>query len=109
LMDSKTHELDWVLTEYGKDGLEIGLSMSPFSEISELGQVAELGVPVVLSITGKGVVTKRLARTVGAEDEQARQFVSEYGNTEVCHTLSVQGSWCHVSILRKDIVEEWLQ
>jgi len=96
-----------LVVENRKQQLQVIEASDVLTTIDRLQSVAD-NPPVMLVVTGKGVVTKRIPRTVGGEDEQVRQQLAEFGNNQVAHAVSIQPEWIYVSVLRNDVMQGWL-
>ena len=97
-----------ILLERKKDELSIKAPLKATNELEELSSFGADAIPTVLVLTGKGIITKRIPRTVGGEDEQIKQQLAEYGNTAIVHSVSLQQHWLYISILRSEVLDAWL-
>lgn len=108
LTDNDAPHVSRMIADNGPKGLEILNAGSDGLSLEDLGSREDGPLPIVTVITGKGVLTKRIPRTVGGEDEQVRQQLAEYVNTRVVHSVAVQGDHLHISILREETAADML-
>ncbi len=93
--------------ENKKQQLQVVEASDVLSSLDQLPPVTD-NPPVMLVVTGKGVVTKRIPRTIGGEDEQVGQQLAEFGNNQVAYAVSIQPDWIYVSVLRNEVMQGWL-
>ncbi len=108
LLDNEEAQFSAITIERKADDLSILDQLSTLSSIDGLKDFADDMIPLAIVITGKGVISKRLPRNVGGEEAQIREYLREYGNTEVTHTVTLNENWLYINIMRSDLVNTWL-
>ncbi|MBI1286288.1 MAG: hypothetical protein GC178_01805 [Flavobacteriales bacterium] len=109
LLEGEQVSVTGLVLERKKDEIIISDSFPTGNSLEELKRFVQKDVPTALVITGKGVISKRLPRTKGGEQEQVKQMLAEYGSTPVFHAVSIQENWIHISVLRSEVLQDLLQ
>ena len=109
LLDNEKAEFTAVTIERKGDELTVLNEMTSSNSVDELSEFVDEYIPLVVLLTGKGIISKRLPRNRGGEGAQVKECISEYGNTEVIHSVTFNENWLYVNMMRSDLTDTWLR
>jgi hypothetical protein len=98
--------IHYVILEKKKNLISV-LNSWEFTSLQELIERVDLGIPISLSLDGKGILTKRLSSGTG--DSPVRQVLPHADDHAFYYSLLQEGSWAMISLGRKDLVEQYIE
>lgn len=92
-----------------KDALSIDKKVQVEGEIANLTGKIPPEKPVSLSITGKGILTKKISREEELSDEKLSRLFPNIKPEQFYIQNFISGEFSYVSIIRKEVLDEMLQ